>query len=137
MVWRAISSSMAPQPALARSSLYSFADGKSSATTMGSISASRFACAAGFMAALRLAHIHGAVGLLPRGAHLRVAIENGNADRGAGLHRAAVERDVQAVDRLLQHDRLRPRIGLAEIPQEHSELVAAEPADHVGGAHLV
>ena len=32
--------------------------------------------------------------------------------------------------------RLGPRIGLAEIPQQQRELVAAEPPDHVGGAHL-
>src|SRR5215510_493411 len=136
MVWRATSSSMAPQPALARSSPYSFAVGKSSASTMGFISVSRLACAAGLMATLRLAHIHGAVGLLQRGARLRMAIEDGNADRGSGLHCAAAERDAHAVDRLLQHDSLRPRIGLAEIPQQHGELVAAEPADDVGGAHL-
>ena len=28
------------------------------------------------------------------------------------------------------------RIGLAQIPQQKRELVATEPADHVGGAHL-
>ena len=42
----------------------------------------------------------------------------------------------QAIDRLLQRGRLGPGIGLAEIPQQQRELVAAEPADHVGCAHL-
>ena len=41
----------------------------------------------------------------------------------------------QPVDRFLQRRRLGPGVGLAEIPQQQRELVAAEPADHVGGAH--
>src|SRR5262245_26243592 len=134
MVWRAIDSSILPQPALARNSRYSAAEGSSSAKTIPSISC--LACAAGLVPALRLAHIHGAVGLLERGAHFRMAVEDGDADRGAGPHRVAVERETQGIDRLLQFGRLGPGIGLAEIPQEYRELIAAEPADDVGGAHL-
>ena len=57
----------------------------------------------------------------------------GGSARGNG---AAAEDEGQAVDRLLQRGRLGPGVGLAEIPQQQRELVAAEPADHVGGAHL-
>src|SRR5437667_11247277 len=134
MVCCAVASSMAPQPALARNSRYSAAVGRSSARTIPSISF--LAGAAGFVAALRLAHIHRAVGLFERAAHFRMGVEDGDADRCAGLHRTAAERKAQAIDRLLEHERLRPRVGLAEIPQQHRELVAAEPADDVGRAHL-
>src|SRR5215470_1233112 len=134
MVWCAIDASMSPQPALARNSRYSATEGSSSARTIPPISC--LACAAGLVPALRLAHIHGAVGLLERGAHFRMAVEDGDADRGAGPHRVAVERETQGIDRLLKLGRLSPGIGLAEIPQQHRELIAAEPADDVGGAHL-
>ena len=43
----------------------------------------------------------------------------------------------QPVDGLFQQRRLGPGVGLAEIPQQQRELVAAEPADHVGGTHLI
>ena len=44
--------------------------------------------------------------------------------------------NAKPVDRLLQQRRLGAGVGLAEIPQQQRELVAAEPADHIGGAHM-
>ena len=63
-------------------------------------------------------------------------IEDRDAGGSARGNGAAAEHEGQAVDRLFQRGRLGPGIGLAEVPQQHRELVAAEPADHVGGAHL-
>src|SRR5689334_24877454 len=122
MVRRAIDSSMSPQPVLERSSRYSATEGNSSARIIPSISC--LAVAAGLVPALRLAHIHGAVGLFERGPHFRMAVEHGDADRCAGPPRVAGERETQGIDRLLQLSRLGPRIGLAQIPQQHRELVA-------------
>ena len=85
---------------------------------------------------LRLAHIHRAVGLLQRAAGFGMGAENRNAGGGAGRDGAAAKHEGEAIDGLLQRGRLGLGVGLAEIPQQQRELVAAEPADHVGGAHL-
>ena len=80
---------------------------------------------------LRLAHIHRAVGLFQRAAQFRMWAEDRDTGRGAGADGAAAKHEGQAIDRLFQQRRLGLGIGLAEIPQQQRELVAAEPADHV------
>ena len=51
------------------------------------------------------------------------------------MNRLAIEGEAQSVDGVFQLGRLGARIGLAEVPQEHAELVTAEPPDHVRGPH--
>ena len=61
----------------------------------------------------------------------------GNAGRRSRRRRVRPPKvKVKPVDGLFQRRRFRPRIGFAQVPQQHRELVAAEPPDHVGGAHL-
>src|SRR5215207_1128694 len=77
----------------------------------------------------RLAHIHGAVRRFPRAAGFGLGIAKGDARGGARGNGAAIEVEGEAIDRFLQRGRLGPGIGLAEIPQQQRELVAAEPTD--------
>src|ERR1700735_3501069 len=82
-----------------------------------------------FVAPLRLAHIHRAVGVYQRLRGFRMRPENRDTRGDAGRTRVALEGKTKAVDVLLKRCRLGMRIGFAEVPQQQRKLVAAEPSD--------
>jgi len=88
------------------------------------------------MPPLCLTHVHRAVRLLQRAARFGVQTKDRNAGGSARSDIVAAEHEGEPVDRFFQGGRLGPGVGLAEIPQQHGELVAAEAADHIGGAYL-
>ena len=89
------------------------------------------------MPALRLADIHGAIGLIERMSGIRPRIQDGDAGRGAGMDRTVDEREAQTIDGLLERSRLGAGLRFIQIPQQHAEFVASEPANHVGGTHML
>jgi len=81
---------------------------------------------------LRLARIHGAVGLFQCFSGFRVGPEDRDSGGSTGHDGMTAEHEAQAIDRLLQRRRLGFGVGLAEIPQQYRELIAAQSTDAVG-----
>ena len=91
----------------------------------------------GLMPPLRLAHIHRAVGFFQRAWPASVwGPRMATPAEAPAFDGAATKHEAEPIDRLFQRRRLGVSVGLAEIPQQQCELVAAEPPDHVGGADV-